>query len=125
MKNKILFVLSLLVGLLFINAGLNKFFNYMPVPADLPAGLVKISMNMMEIGWLMPLVATAEVVGGILLIFGKTRALGAIILFPVFIGIMLIHITAAPSGMPMAIAIALVLGWVIFENRQKYLVLVR
>jgi uncharacterized membrane protein len=36
MKPKILFVLCLLVGLLFVNAGLDKFFHYMPVPKDMP-----------------------------------------------------------------------------------------
>jgi uncharacterized membrane protein YphA (DoxX/SURF4 family) len=125
MKNKILFVLSLLAGLMFINAGLNKFFNYMPAPEDLPQALINVSVAMMEIGWLMPLVAFAEVVGGILIIFKKTRALGAIVLLPVMIGIVLTHVTVAPSGIPMAIILTLVLGWVIVENREKYLVLVR
>ena len=125
MKNKIILILSIIVGLLFINAGLNKLLNYMPVPADLPASLVKVSMNMMEIGWLMPLVALVEIIGGILFLIRKTRALGAIVLLPVMMGIMLIHVTAAPSGLPMAIAIAMVLVWVIIENRQKYMVLVR
>lgn len=32
MRKKILFVLSLLFGLMFVNAGLNVFFNYMPEP---------------------------------------------------------------------------------------------
>jgi uncharacterized membrane protein YphA (DoxX/SURF4 family) len=49
MKKKILFVLSLLFGLIFINAGLNKFFYYMPVPDDLPAEVVRVSTAFMEI----------------------------------------------------------------------------
>ncbi|HCO85795.1 MAG TPA: DoxX family protein, partial [Arenibacter sp.] len=32
MKNKILTVLCILFGLMMINSGLNKFFNYMPMP---------------------------------------------------------------------------------------------
>jgi len=36
MKKKILFVLSLLFGLMFINSGLNKFFNYLPSPKTCP-----------------------------------------------------------------------------------------
>ena len=89
MKNRILFVLRLLTGLMFINAGLNKFFHYMPVPKDLPEKAVKAGMTFMEIGWLMPLVGTAEIVGGILFILPKTRALGAIILLPVLTGVLL------------------------------------
>ena len=52
-----------LFGLMFINSGLNKFFNYIPVPADLPEKLVKTMNAFMEIGWLLPLVAVAEILG--------------------------------------------------------------
>src|SRR3546814_8761053 len=48
MKRKVLFVLCLLLGLLFINAGLDKFFHYMPIPEDLPEPMVNMSMSMME-----------------------------------------------------------------------------
>ena len=83
MKQKITFVLSLIFGLFFINAGLNKFFNYMPVPDDIPENLMEAMTGMMAVTWLMPLVGAAEVLGGILIIFQKTRALGALIVFPV------------------------------------------
>jgi len=43
MKQKIMFVLSLLSGLMLINAGLNKFLNYIPVPEDLPENLKRIN----------------------------------------------------------------------------------
>ncbi|NDP27516.1 MAG: DoxX family membrane protein [Flavobacterium sp.] len=120
MKQKILFVVSLLFGLMFINSGLNKFFNYIPVPADLPEKLVKTMKAIMEIGWLFPLVAVAEIVGGILFIFPKFRALGAIIIFPIMIGIILTHLTAEPSGLPLVLVLFAINLWVIFENRNKY-----
>ena len=47
MKSKILLVVCILTGLIFINAGLNKFFNYMPVPEDLPEDLMKLMQAMM------------------------------------------------------------------------------
>lgn len=120
MKNKILFGISLLFGLIFINAGLNKFFNYMPVPEDLPENMIKVMEAFMTIGWLMPLVAVVEIIGGILFIIPKTRALGAIVIFPVIIGILLTHIVNAPSGLPMAIVLFLINLWVLYENRRKY-----
>jgi len=67
MKNKTLLVLSVLFGLMFINAGLNKFLNYMPVTADMSEGILNIMGEMMEISWLMPLIAVVEIIGGILL----------------------------------------------------------
>ncbi|HTJ48711.1 MAG TPA: DoxX family membrane protein [Cyclobacteriaceae bacterium] len=125
MKKKILFVVSLLFGLMFINAGLNKFFNYMPAPTDLPENLMRVMKAFMEIGWLMPLVGVAEVIGGILFITNKFRALGAIIIFPIMIGILLTNITAAPSGLPIALVLLAIELWVIIENREKYLPMIK
>jgi putative oxidoreductase len=125
MKQKILFVLSLLFGLMFINAGLNKFLNYMPIPDDLPERMQKVGAAFMEIGWLMPLIGFAEIVGGMLFILPKTRALGAIVIFPIMVGIVLTHIIDAPSGLPIALILLAVNLWVIYENREKYLPMVR
>ena len=121
MKAKILFVLCLLFGLMFINAGLNKFFNYMPMPKDMPESMTKVMAAFMEIKWLMPLTGAVEVVGGILIIFKKYRALGAIIILPVMIGILLTNIVNAPSGLPLALAMMAINVWAIIENRGKYL----
>src|SRR5689334_11738368 len=117
MKKIILFVVSLLFGLIFINSGLNGFFNYIPAPPDLPAGMMKMFAGAKDIVWLLPLLATTQLVGGVLFIIPKFRALGAVIIFPVLVGIVLTHITVDPSGLPMALILMAILIWVIFENR--------
>lgn len=125
MKQKITFVLSLLFGLMFINAGLNKFLNYMPMPENLPEKMVKAMAAFMEIGWLMPLVGIAEIVGGILIILPKTRALGALIIFPVMVGIVLTNIVQDTSGLPIALILSAILAWIMYENREKYSPLIK
>lgn|ERR1700730_10943714 len=125
MKKKILFVLCLLFGLMFINSGLNKFFNYMPPPKDMPADTMKMFTAMMQIRWLMPLVGIAEIVGGILFIIPKYRALGALIIFPILVGILLTHFTIAPEGLPIPLVMTAIFIWVLIENRDKYLGLIR
>ena len=120
MKSKILFVLSALFGLMFINAGLNKFFNYMPMPTEMPAESVKDMGAMMEISWLMPLVAMAEIVGGLLIIFPKTRALGAAIVLPVMAGILCANFAVDPGTLKISLPLAAILLWILFENRKKY-----
>ena len=125
MKKKILFGVSLLFGLMFINSGLNKFFNYIPIPNDLPESMIKLTAAIKEIGWLLPLIGFAEIVGGILFITNKFRALGAIIIFPVLVGVVLTHIFNAPSGLPIAIVLLGIELWVIIENRDKYLPMIK
>ncbi|WP_210490012.1 DoxX family protein [Rufibacter aurantiacus] len=124
MKQKILTGLCILLGLLLINGGLNKFFNYMPVPEGLPEPLMKDTAALAEISWLIPLIGFAEVLGGILIMFPRTRALGALVVFPVMIGILLTHLFVDTSGLPIAIVIWLILLWVIFENRKRYFPLI-
>ena len=125
MKNKILFVLSLLFGLMFINSGLNKFFHYMPMPKDMPEEMMKDFGALMEISWLLPLIAVAEIIGGILVCIPKTRALGAIIIFPVMVGILLTHTLVDTKNMPIAIILLAIQIWIIFENREKYMPMIR
>ncbi|MES2274587.1 MAG: DoxX family protein [Bacteroidota bacterium] len=125
MKSKILFVLCLLTGLMFINAGLDKFLHYMPVPKEMPEKMVKAGKAFMEIGWLMPLVGAVEILGGLLLIFARTRPLGAIVIVPVLTGILLANISMAPSGLPIVFVLIAVIVWVIIDNREKYLPMIR
>lgn len=125
MKNKIFNIVSALFGLLLINGGLNKFFNYMPIPENLPEPLIKDSMALMEISWLMPLIATAELTGGLLILFPRTRAMGVLIVIPVMVGVLLTHLTVAPDGILMALVIWAIIGGIIWENRNKLQQLVR
>ena len=120
-----MFVVSLLFGLEFINAGLNKFFNYMPIPEDLPENMVKLMSALMEVSWLIPLVAFAEILGGLLFAIPKTRVLGAMVIFPIIIGILLTNINSAPSDLPIALILLAINLWIIYENREKLSLLIR
>jgi uncharacterized membrane protein YphA (DoxX/SURF4 family) len=120
-KTRILFVLALLFGLMFINGGLSKFFNYMPMPENLPEKMIKAMTAFMEIGWLMPLVGVAEIIGGILIAIPRTRALGALVIFPLMVGILLTNIVQDKSGLPIALALSAVLLWIMYESRDKYM----
>ncbi|AZA78397.1 DoxX family membrane protein [Chryseobacterium sp. G0186] len=120
------FILCLLFGIMFINAGLDKFFHYNPTP-QLTEAQMKIYAAFGEIGWLLPLVGAVEVIGGLLFIFPKTRALGAIIILPVLVGILIHNLYRDPSSVGISISAVLFLIniWIIFDNREKYKNLVR
>lgn len=123
MKNKILFVVSLLFGLMMINGGLNKFLNYMPMP-EMPEAATKLMTGLIESIWIMPLVAVVEIIAGILIIIPKTRALAAIMIFPITIGITLVHIFQDPANMILGFVFLLINLWIIFENKEKYMPMV-
>lgn len=119
------FIVCLLFGLMFINAGLDKFFHYNPVPKPDEA-MQKIYAAFAELSWLMPLVGAVEVVGGLLFIFPKTRALGAIVILPVMIGIVLHNLVKYPTtvGITISLVLAVINLWILIDNRNKYEILV-
>lgn len=124
MKNKVIFAISALMGLMMINSGMNKFLQYMPMP-EMPMEAGKLMMAFMESGWLMPLIALVEIIGGALLIVPKLRALGAIMLLPITIGILAFHITLAPETVVISIVLFAINAWIIFENKNKYMPMIK
>lgn len=96
----------------------------MPVPEDLPESMFKVMEAFITISWLMPLVGIFEIVGGILFILPKTRPLGAIVIFPIMVGILLTNIVNVPSGLPIATVLFIINLWIVFENKDKYLPLI-
>lgn len=112
-------VLCILFGLMFINAGLNKFFNYMPMP-KMSAEQMKLMEAFVKISWLMPLTGIVEIIGGLLFILPKYRALGAIVILPVMVGIIAHNAVFEPGGLAIALPLFLIDLWIIGDNWNKY-----
>jgi uncharacterized membrane protein YphA (DoxX/SURF4 family) len=110
-------ILSVLFGLMFINAGLDKFLHYMPIPPMDPE-VVKVTESFMSITWLMPLVGFVELLAGLFFLFPKTRLLGALMIFPIMIGILLHNMVYMPFGLTIAGALFLINLWVLYDNRD-------
>lgn len=119
MKNKILTALCILFGLMMVNSGLNKFFNYMPMP-EMSEDMMQIMGAFMTIKWIFPLVAIIEIVGGTLMAIPKTRALGAIIILPVMVGIFVHHMVHDLSSIAIALIFLAINIWAIVANWNKY-----
>lgn len=114
-------IICLLFGLMFINAGLDKFLHYMPMPEAKPEQ-AKIFEAFVSLFWLMPLIGAVEIIGGLLFIFPKTRALGVIVILPVMVGIVchVFSIDKSVSGMTIAGVLFLINLWIIIDNKEKY-----
>ncbi|ELR72293.1 hypothetical protein C900_01708 [Fulvivirga imtechensis AK7] len=65
-----------------------------------------------------------EVIGGILFILPRFRTLGAVILTPIMAGILAHHFTLGDS-LIIPLIMTAILVWVIVENRQKYLPMIK
>lgn len=119
MKNKVLTVLCILFGLMMVNSGLNKFFNYMPMP-KMSEEMMLIMSAFITIKWIFPLVAIVEIIGGILIAIPKKRALGAIIILPITIGIFVHHLVHDIASIAIALILLVINIWAITANWHKY-----
>ncbi|MBL7737028.1 MAG: DoxX family protein [Chitinophagaceae bacterium] len=120
MKRNILLAACTLFGLLMINSGLNKFFNYMPAPPP-TEDQMKIFGAMAMLKWILPLVAIVEIAGGVLMIIPRTRALAALVMLPVLAGIIVHHLTFDIAGIGIGLILFAINIWVITENKEKYM----
>ncbi len=107
-----------LFALMFMNAGLDKFLHYMPVP-PMSEEMQKIFGAMTTLKWIIPLVGSIELTSGILVLFPKTRILGALMIFPVLIGILIHNATFMPEGLIIAGVLFLIEIWMLIDNKDK------
>lgn len=93
----------------------------MPEPSP---EMMKVLMAYMEIKWILPLVGVIEVIGGILFMLPRFRALGAIVILPVMVGIVIHHAVLDPEGTGIGLVMLIINIWVIADNYTKYLPMV-
>jgi len=110
-------IARILLGLVFFVFGLNKFFNFIPM-GPMPTGLAgQFFMVLFQSHYLWA-VAAIEVIGGALLLVNRYVPLGLVLLGPVIVNILLFHGLMAPSGLPMALIIAVLWLFLAFHARR-------
>ncbi len=118
MKN-IKLIVRILLGIMMVIFGLNKFMNFMPMP-PLPAAAQTFFDALINTGYLMTAVGIVELVTGVLFLLNKYTALAAVILFPVMLNAMMFHLFLAPGGIAPALLAVVMTVFVMFSNKDKY-----
>lgn len=112
-------IISILLGIILITFGLNKFFNFMPV-MELSAPGLEFMGAFVKIGYGMAIVATVEIITGILIATNKYRALALVILFPIMLNALLFHIFLAPENALLAVLAVAMNIFLMYSSREKY-----
>ena len=112
-------ILRSLLGLIFLVFGLNKFLHFIPNPPEPPAAMDFFGA-LFKSGYFFPLLATTEVISGVLLLTGMMVPFRTILLAPVIVNIFMFHLFLAPGGLPVAVVVVslkVVLAWI---HRDTY-----
>jgi putative oxidoreductase len=98
-----------LLGFIFLVFGLNGFLHFIPQPP--PAGVAGQFLGAMFVSnYLIP-VFLCQLIPAILLLAGRYVPLALVIIGPVIVNIFLFHAFMAPSGLPMALIVAIL--WIL------------
>ena len=94
--SKMILVIRILLGLVFVFFGLNNILQFMKMP--LPPGDAGVFLVILVTHKYMTFVALLQIVAGILLLVGRYVPLALTILAPIIVNILLFHFTIAHEG---------------------------
>ena len=102
-----------LAGVIFLVFGLNGFLNFIPMPP--PGGIAGQFMGALYASHYLVVIFAFQIVATVLLLVNRYVPLAVAVLAPVIVNILSFHALMAPSGLPLAIFVA-VLWTMIFVN---------
>lgn len=112
-------IIRILLGIMLVVFGLNKFLQFMPMPS-MPDAASEFMGALMKSGYLMVIVAIVEILAGALLLVNKYQSLTLVILFPVLLNAFLFHLFLDVEGIGAA-AMAMAMNIFLFvANKESY-----
>jgi uncharacterized membrane protein YphA (DoxX/SURF4 family) len=112
-------VVRVLMGLLFLFASVTYLFKLITPPPLV--GAMKIFSDGLEASiYLMPTVKVIELLCGLAFVSGKFARLAVVVIFPIVVNIVGVHIFLEPSGIPVAILLALANLFLAYYYRESY-----
>jgi len=102
-------------GAIFVVMGLNGFLNFIHFPP--PAGIAGQFIGALYVSHYLWVIFAFQVIAGVLLLVNRYVPLAVAVLAPVIVNILSFHALMAPSGLPLALLVA-VLWTVIFIDAR-------
>jgi len=107
-----------LAGVVFLIFGLNGFLNFIPMPP--PAGIAGQFMGALYASHYLWLIFAFQLVAGVLLLANRYVPLALAMLAPVIVNILSFHVLMAPSGLPLALLVAVLWAVIFVDVRPAF-----
>jgi putative oxidoreductase len=111
-------VAQYLTGVIFLVMGLNGFLNFIPLPP--PAGIAGQFMGVLYVSHYLWVIFAFQVIAGVLLLVNRYVPLAIAVLAPVIVNILTFHATMAPSGLPLALFVAILWALIFVDVRPAF-----
>src|SRR5450631_4319205 len=107
-----------LAGLIFLVFGLNGFLSFIPLPP--PEGIAGQFMGALYESRYLWVIFAFQVIGGLLLLVNRYVPLAVAVLAPVIVNILTFHALMAPSGLPLALVVAVLWALIFVDVRPAF-----
>jgi uncharacterized membrane protein YphA (DoxX/SURF4 family) len=114
----------LLLGVVFAVFGLNKLLPFLPEPA-MTGAPAQFFGALFATGYMIPLLAMTEIVGGLLLLSGRYVPLGLTLLAPVVVNIICFHLFLVHGGLPVPLTVLALEIYLAWSNRAAFAPMLR
>ena len=112
-------VARILLGILFVFFGSNAFLNFLPMP-PMPPGSARDFLYSLVDSHYVFVVSGCQVLGGMLLLINRYIPLALTILGAVIVNILSYHIFMMPTGLPLALVVAILWAFLFYRYRQNF-----
>ena len=119
MNSKVTMVLRIILAIVLIVFGANKFGHFMPMP-PMEGDAATFMQGLGISGYMFPLLGVLEILIGILLITKKAVPFALILLAPLAVNMVLFHLSMAPSGIGPAALVFLLNAFLIYKYWDKF-----
>lgn len=112
-------IVRILVGAFMLFASITYFFHLVPEPS-FTGDMKTFNEGLSASKYLMPLAKSVELISGLTIISRKFMKIGAVILVPVTLNILLINVFLMPEGIPIAATLLLGNLFLLYSNWNSY-----
>jgi uncharacterized membrane protein YphA (DoxX/SURF4 family) len=119
MNSKVLIVLRILLGLMVLIFGVNKFVNFLPSPEGMSTEAGAYFGALMS-AKVITLVGIVEIIAGLALLLNKYGALMSVILMSVSINVVLFHLTLDLSNLGPGAVLLILNIFMLYNYKDKY-----
>src|SRR5579864_7313547 len=107
-----------LAGVIFLVMGLNGFLHFIPFPP--PSDVAGQFMGALYVSHYLWVIFAFQVIAGVLLLVNRYVPLAVAVLAPVIVNILTFHALMAPSGLPLALFVAVLWAVIFVDVRSAF-----
>jgi len=107
-----------LTGVIFLVMGLNGFLNFIPMPP--PDGVAGQFIGALFVSHYLWVIFAFQVIAGVLLLVNRYVPFAVAVLAPVIVNILSFHALMAPSGLPLALLVAVLWAVIFVDVRSAF-----